>query len=96
MKDTEAAEVAKALSHPLRIEVLRALRERPAISAVEYSRESRQPLGNVSYHVRALLSAGVIAEDELVPRRGAVEHRYSLSGKQAEIAIAMLELLSGA
>jgi DNA-binding transcriptional ArsR family regulator len=96
MKDKQAAEIAKALSHPLRLELLRALRDRRTLSPVEYSRESGEPLGNVSYHIKALLSAEVIAVAKEVPRRGAVEHFYSLSGKRAGTALGVLDLLATA
>ncbi len=96
MNDANAAAVAKALSHPLRIELLRAMRDGRTISPVEYSRESGEPLGNVSYHVKALLSAEIIVTAELVPRRGAMEHFYSLKGKRAKAALGTLDLLAGA
>ena len=46
--------VAKALSHPLRAHVLTILNERVA-SPNQMSEELGEPLGNVSYHVKALL-----------------------------------------
>jgi DNA-binding transcriptional ArsR family regulator len=96
MIDTEAAKLAQALSHPLRIEILRTMRDRRVLSPVEYSRESGEPLGNVSYHVRALLEFDIVAEAGLVQRRGAMEHRYSLTGKRAGIALGVLDLLATA
>jgi DNA-binding transcriptional ArsR family regulator len=96
MNDEEAAEVAKALSHPLRLEYLRALVERRALSPSEFARESDEPLGNVSYHVKALFEAGVLEVSELIPRRGAMEHRYALTGPRAGIAIALMDLLATA
>jgi hypothetical protein len=38
MDDRQAAEVAKALSHPLRIAILRGIRERRKVSPSEYPR----------------------------------------------------------
>lgn len=96
MDDEAAAEVTKALSHPLRLEYLRALEKRGELSPSEYARESDQPLGNVSYHVKALYEAGVLEVASLVPRRGAMEHRYSLTGVRAGAAMAVMELLAGA
>ena len=62
MNDGQAADIAKALSHPLRFELLRSLRERKDLSPVQYARETGEPLGNVSYHFGVLAKAGVIAQ----------------------------------
>jgi DNA-binding transcriptional ArsR family regulator len=96
MKDDDAAQIAKALSHPLRIELLRALADRAQLSPVEYARESDEPLGNVSYHMSALREAGVVAVADTIARRGAMEHRYALKGRRAKAALAVLELLGEA
>jgi DNA-binding transcriptional ArsR family regulator len=96
MDDQQGAEVAKALSHPLRIELLRNLRERSDISPTQYSRETGEPLGNVSYHFTVLSKADVVTQTGAVPRRGAMEHRYSLNGRKAKAVIAVLDLLGAA
>jgi DNA-binding transcriptional ArsR family regulator len=96
MDDLDAAQLAKALGHPLRLAYLHALGERRELSPSEYARDSEEPLGNVSYHVKALYDAGVIEVAARVPRRGAMEHRYSLSGPRAGVAMAMAKLLAGA
>jgi DNA-binding transcriptional ArsR family regulator len=96
MKDNEAAEIAKALSHPLRLVLLRALRDRRELSPAEFSRDFDEPLGNVRYHVKALLEGDIVAVSKQVSRRGAVEQLYALSGKNAGIALGVLDLLSTA
>jgi DNA-binding transcriptional ArsR family regulator len=96
MNDDAAAKIAKALSHPLRIELLRTLRGRAQLSPVEYARESSEPLGNISYHVTVLREAGVIAVADTIARRGAMEHRYALKGRRAKTALAVLDLLGEA
>jgi DNA-binding transcriptional ArsR family regulator len=96
MNDGQAADIAKALSHPLRFGLLRELRERKNLSPVEYARDSDQPLGNVSYHFSVLRKAKVIAHTGSVAKRGATEHRYSLSGRRAKVALAILDLLGEA
>ena len=96
MDDASAAEVTKALSHPLRLEYLRSLATRRELSPSEFARESDAPLGNVSYHVKALFEAGVLEVSSMVPRRGAMEHRYSYSGPRAAIAMALIDLLATA
>jgi DNA-binding transcriptional ArsR family regulator len=67
--------VAKALSHPLRAHVLAILNERVA-SPNQMAEELGEPLGNVSYHVKALLELQCIELVSTTPRRGAVEHFY--------------------
>lgn len=96
MDDVAAAELTKALSHPLRLEYLRALDGRRELSPSEYARESGDPLGNVSYHVKVLFEAGVLEVSSMVPRGGTMEHRYSLTGPRAGAAMAVTELLAAA
>jgi DNA-binding transcriptional ArsR family regulator len=67
--------MAKALAHPLRAKVLNRLNEGVA-SPNEMSRELGEPLGNVSYHVKALLELGCIELVDTAQRRGAIEHYY--------------------
>jgi DNA-binding transcriptional ArsR family regulator len=94
--DLAAAEVTKALSHPLRLEYLRALAGQQELSPSQFAREAGEPLGNVSYHVKALFEAGVLEVSSTIPRRGAMEHRYRLAGERAGAALAVMELLAGA
>jgi DNA-binding transcriptional ArsR family regulator len=97
MDDPEAAKVAHTLSHPIRIAYLRTLRELGRdgnLSAVTFAEGSGEPLPTVAYHVRVLIDAGVIEVAETVPRRGAREHRCSLSGPQADVTTALMDLLA--
>jgi DNA-binding transcriptional ArsR family regulator len=96
MDDASAAEVTKALGHPLRLEYLRAPAQRRELSPSEFALESDEPLGNVSYHVKALFEAGVLELASMVKRRGAMEHRYSLTGRRAGVAMAVMDLLATA
>jgi DNA-binding transcriptional ArsR family regulator len=68
--------LAKALAHPLRLQILRALDGRTA-SPSEIATELGAPLTNVSYHVRKLRSLGLIKLVRKTPKRGVVEHYYS-------------------
>ena len=68
-------QVLKAISHPIRIEVLRILNNRVA-SPNELSRELDESLSNVSYHFKDLHQEGCIELVDTQPRRGAVEHFY--------------------
>ncbi len=67
--------MAKALSHPLRAHILAILNERVA-SPNDMAEQLGEPLGNVSYHVKALLELDCIELVSTRPRRGAVEHFY--------------------
>lgn len=73
--------LAKALAHPLRIEILRRLDERTA-SPSELAAEVDAPLTHVSYHVRKLASLGLIELVRKRPKRGVVEHYYSARRRQ--------------
>ena len=67
--------LAKALAHPLRVQLLAALNEGVA-SPNELAKRLQEPLTNVSYHVRMLHDLGCIELVETEPRRGALEHYY--------------------
>lgn len=67
--------IAKAMSHPVRVQALAILNQRVA-SPSDIAEEIGLPIANVAYHVRALLQLGCIEEVETRPVRGALEHRY--------------------
>lgn len=67
--------LAKALAHPLRVQLLAALNEGVA-SPNELAKRLEEPLTNVSYHVRMLHDLGCIELVDTEPRRGALEHYY--------------------
>jgi DNA-binding transcriptional ArsR family regulator len=78
--DISDPRIIKALTHPLRIQILSALDERTA-SPSELADELGAPLGNVSYHVRQLAGLGLIKLVKRTPRRGAIEHHYKAVGR---------------
>jgi DNA-binding transcriptional ArsR family regulator len=78
--DISDPRIIKALTHPLRIQILAALDERTA-SPSELADELKAPLGNVSYHVRQLAGLGLIKLVKRTPRRGAIEHHYKSVGR---------------
>jgi DNA-binding transcriptional ArsR family regulator len=65
----------KALSHPLRVQILTLINERPW-SPNELSKELDEGLSQVSYHVKILKDIRCIRVVRTEPRRGAVEHYY--------------------
>jgi DNA-binding transcriptional ArsR family regulator len=68
--------LAKALAHPMRLEILRHLGDRTA-SPSEIAEGIGAPLTNVSYHVRKLRTLGLIKLVKKTPKRGVIEHYYS-------------------
>jgi DNA-binding transcriptional ArsR family regulator len=76
MDDITDPRLAKALAHPLRLEILRHLGDRTA-SPSEIAAEIGAPLTNVSYHVRKLRALGLIKLVRKTPKRGVIEHYYS-------------------
>jgi DNA-binding transcriptional ArsR family regulator len=75
--------MVKALTHPMRVQILALLEERTATPA-ELAVELGAPLGNVSYHVRQLSGLGLIKLVKRTPRRGAVEHHYRAVSSRME------------
>lgn len=76
-----------ALGHPLRLRLLYAMRSRGESSPVELAAEVIRGEGSVStvaYHVRRLLDAGLIELAGTRPVRGALEHRYRLTGQGSD------------
>ncbi len=71
-------ELVRALSHPLRMEILEKLRGRVA-SPAELSREMNQRVGVISYHAQTLLRCGCVELVHTEPRRGSVENFFAIS-----------------
>lgn len=67
--------IAKALSHPLRVQILATLSHR-SISPVEFSRESGQSLSDVAYHFRKLEKLECAEVVRTAPVRGSTQHFY--------------------
>ena len=72
---TDSTRLAKAMSHPLRAQILVALNENVA-SPKDLADLLGEPLGNVAYHVRTLLDLGCVELVDTAQRRGAIEHYY--------------------
>jgi DNA-binding transcriptional ArsR family regulator len=65
----------RALSHPLRVQILGVL-EHGSASPSAVAKELDAPLGTVAYHMRELQRHGFVELERTAPRRGAVEHYY--------------------
>ncbi len=75
--NTEGSELLIALRHPLRRQILRTMAARHRTSPRQISDELRQPLSNVSYHVRVLADCGAVTLVDTAPVRGSMQHFYS-------------------
>jgi len=65
-----------ALRHPLRRRILREMAGEEAISPRQLSAALRQPLSNVSYHVRVLADCSAVTLVDTLPVRGSMQHFY--------------------
>jgi DNA-binding transcriptional ArsR family regulator len=68
-------DVARAMAHPMRIQILAELNQR-VMSPSEFSERFDLKLSNVSYHFRELRKLDCIECIETRPARGAMEHFY--------------------
>jgi DNA-binding transcriptional ArsR family regulator len=71
-------ELVRALSHPVRVEILQALHGRIA-SPAELSREIGRRPAVVSYHTSTLLKCGCLELVHSRPRRGAIENFFAVA-----------------
>ncbi|MBS1890731.1 MAG: helix-turn-helix transcriptional regulator [Actinobacteria bacterium] len=73
------AELLVALRHVLRRKILRAmyLDEEATISPRRLAEVLKEPLSNVSYHVRILADCGAVELIDTEPVRGSMQHFYS-------------------
>ena len=76
------------------MEILTALLDRDEASPRELAGELGQPLGTVSYHVRYLVSLEMLELQRMVPRRGAVQHFYSLKDELRRLLPAAAAVLA--
>lgn len=75
-------ELVKALSHPIRVEILETLQGRVA-SPSELSQEMNASLGVISYHAKTLVKCGCLELVHTEPRRGAVEHFFGITPRSS-------------
>lgn len=76
--EARAVLTARAMRHPLRFRILRALAEGER-SPKALSGLLEEKLGNTAYHVRMLAELGLVERTRQEPRRGAVENFYALT-----------------
>lgn len=73
---TKDENLLTALGHPLRREILRAMADGKPVSPRELAEGLRQPLSNVSYHVRVLVQSSAVTLVRTRPARGSIQHFY--------------------
>ena len=71
-------EMVRALSHPIRLEILEIVRGRVA-SPLEISEEIGQSQGVVSYHAGTLVRCGYLELVHSKARRGGIENFFALT-----------------
>lgn len=72
-----ALSLAKALTHPVRVQILRRIADGSEVSPSSLSGELGVALATVAYHVRYLTDLGVLSLIRTVPVRGTVQHIYA-------------------
>jgi len=70
--------MVKALSHPIRLEILETLRDRVA-SPLEISEEIGQSQRAVSYHASTLVRCGYLELVDSKARRGGIENFFAIT-----------------
>jgi predicted transcriptional regulator len=90
----QQGELVRALSHPIRVEILETLRGRVA-SPNELSREMDRSVGVIAYHANTLVKCGCLELVGTKPREGWVEHFFG-STPEASVAQQRWELTTKA
>jgi DNA-binding transcriptional ArsR family regulator len=67
--------MVRSAAHPVRAKALAMMSERPT-SPKEIAAAVGKPIGNVAYHIRELMEAGMVMLVEEKKRGGATEHFY--------------------
>ena len=92
-KVVEDLETLKAVSHPLRMQLLGALRSRGPSTASELARELGESSGSTSYHLRQLERFGFVSDDDEQP--SGRERRWKALHDLTEFPPALAELDGG-
>jgi predicted ArsR family transcriptional regulator len=81
------------MSHPARVAILQALARHGSASPSDAAGAAGVSLGTCSYHMRALMSLGVIRLRSTRAVRGAVEHIYELT-TEGDAAVRAIEAVA--
>jgi len=75
-KRSKETKLLRALSNPLRRQILRRMRDGDTLSPLQLAEEFDLPVSNVAYHVRVLADSGAVKLVRVKPVRGALKHFY--------------------
>lgn len=95
MRNDLVSAIANALSHPVKVAIIRDLRDGRTVSPVVWAEANGIRIQNSSYHFRSLRTAGILKEVGTRQQRGALEHFYALKGKRAKTVIRALDAIEG-
>ncbi|MBS1895342.1 MAG: helix-turn-helix transcriptional regulator [Actinobacteria bacterium] len=93
LKDHELMAIGKAISHPMRLRMIRDLRGDGDWSPTTWASANGETLGDSSYHFKQLARFKVAKVAWTEKRRGAVEHFYKLTAARSQAALAVLDVL---
>lgn len=95
MDDEQIGRVGKALAHPVRVAIIRAVRAEPGLHPRGFSNAADGiPLSDASYHFKLLQKFGVLKLIDEVPRRGSMAHLYAIDeGPDAGAVLNALDAL---
>jgi DNA-binding transcriptional ArsR family regulator len=79
----KTADYGRLLAHPTRVRIVSLIGEEKR-SPASLARELEMPLGNVSYHIQALVKMGALRQAGKRVKGGTFEHFYSLRPEVGE------------
>ena len=86
----DASALIKAMNHPMRIVILKELRERGSPSSpTELADALGEPVSNVCYHVGVLDECEAVIMVGTKPKRGSTEHFYEFNVTEEWALIAL-------
>jgi DNA-binding transcriptional ArsR family regulator len=94
-KETLDPDLLSALSHPLRISIMREAGEPFSPKQLSDRWGGEVSLQLIAYHVRLLAEAGLLKLESTRPRRGAVEHFYKAAPKASKRLLDASKALDG-
>jgi DNA-binding transcriptional ArsR family regulator len=74
-----ATAIAEAMADPIRVQVAYALRVTPGLTVRQIADRTGEPPRSVRYQLTVLRRSGLVEISDQGTRRGAIEHRYSLT-----------------
>lgn len=95
LKDRDIELIGKALSHPIRLALIRDFGDGRIQSPVVWAKGRELTLSHANYHFGCLRECRVLKVVRTQKKRGATEHFYALKGRLSTDALEALEVLDG-